>query len=111
MFGSCSTTSKLRSPSPRRNFRICGGFFDVPGARRRLDELDSLMSANSFWNNREQAQKLIEEANPLRGKIEPFLEAEKHLEDFRVMLELAEAEPPDHQLKLEQELERDTGKF
>lgn len=69
------------------------------------------MSLDSFWNNREQAQKAIDEANSLRGKIDPLLAAEKLLDDFRVMLELAEGEPPEAQAGHERELERDTTKF
>jgi peptide chain release factor 2 len=83
----------------------------VPGAQKRLGELNSLMAADGFWNNREQAQKLIEEASSLRGKIEPLIEAEKHLDDFKVMVELGEGEPPAAQAKVEQELERDIAKF
>jgi peptide chain release factor 2 len=69
------------------------------------------MAADNFWNNREQAQKLIEEANTLRGKTEPLLKAEKQLEDFHVMVELGEAEPADAQTKIQDELERDLSKF
>jgi peptide chain release factor 2 len=69
------------------------------------------MVADNFWNNREKAQTLIDEANSLRNKIEPLLQAEKHLEDFRVLLELGEAEPPAAQPKVRQELERDIAKF
>jgi peptide chain release factor 2 len=69
------------------------------------------MAADNFWNNREQAQKLIEEANTLRGKTEPLLKAEKQLEDFQVMVELGEAEPESAQEKIQQELERDLSKF
>ena len=69
------------------------------------------MAGETFWNNREQAQKLIDEANTLRGKIDPLLSAEKQLDDFRVMLELAEGEPPDAQTKHEAELNRDTAKL
>ena len=69
------------------------------------------MAADNFWGNREQAQKLIDESNSLRGRIDPLLEAEKHLADFRVMVELGQAEPPDAQLKVQQELERDVAKF
>jgi peptide chain release factor 2 len=76
-----------------------------------LSELNALMAGESFWNNREQAQKLIEESNSVRGKIEPLLKAEKELEDFRVMVELGEAEPESAQEKLQQELERDLGQF
>jgi peptide chain release factor 2 len=90
---------------------ICGGFFDVPGAQKRLGELNALMAADNFWNNREQAQKLIDEANALRGKVEPLLKAEKQLEDFQVMVELGEAEPAAAQAKVQKELEADLGKF
>jgi peptide chain release factor 2 len=69
------------------------------------------MAADNFWNNREQAQKLIEEANTLRGKTEPLLKAEKQLEDFHVMVELGEAEPAEAQTKIQNELEQDLSKF
>jgi peptide chain release factor 2 len=69
------------------------------------------MAADSFWNNREQAQKLIDEANSLRGKTEPLLKAEKQLEDFHVMVELGEAEPETAQAKIQEELESDLAKF
>ena len=69
------------------------------------------MAAESFWNNREQAQKLIDEANTLRGRVDPLIKAEKQLEDFQVMVELAEGEPEVQQAKHQQELERDLKKF
>jgi peptide chain release factor 2 len=83
----------------------------VPGAQKRLGELNALMAADNFWNNREQAQKLIEESNSLRGRIEPLLAAEKHLDDFRVMVELGQAEPPEAQPKVQQELQLEVSKF
>ena len=48
-------------------------------------------------------------ANGLRKKVDPLLKAERQLEDFRVMVELAEAEPASEQPKHERELERDTA--
>ncbi len=69
------------------------------------------MAAENFWNNREQAQKHIEEANSLRNRIEPLIKAEKHLEDFQVMVELGEGEPAEAQTKIQKELEADLKKF
>ena len=69
------------------------------------------MAAETFWNNREQAQKQIDEANALRSRVEPLLKAEKQVEDFQVMGELAEAEPAEAQLSLEKEIEADLAKF
>jgi len=83
----------------------------LPAAQKRLGELNALMAADNFWNNRDQAQKLIEESNTLRNKIEPLLKAEKQLEDFHVMVELGEAEPAPAQAKIQQELERDIAGF
>ena len=83
----------------------------MPAAQKRLGELNSLMAADNFWNNREKAQTLIDEANSLRNRIEPLLQAEKQLDDLRVMLELGEAEPAEAQAKVEQELAGDLAKF
>lgn len=69
------------------------------------------MSRETFWNNREQAQRLIEEANGIRRNLEPLEKAERQLDDLKVMLELAQAEPEAAQATLEAELERDTAAF
>ena len=69
------------------------------------------MARDTFWNNREQAQKLIDEANSLRKRIDPLLAAERQVEDLRVMVELAEGEPVAEQLKHHSELERDLAGF
>jgi peptide chain release factor 2 len=83
----------------------------VPGAQKRLSELDDLMAGESFWNNREKAQALIDEANGLRKKTEPLVKAEAQLEDFRMMLELAGGEPEAEQLQHEKDLDRDLAQF
>ena len=69
------------------------------------------MAAENFWNYREQAQKIIEESNNLRTKTEPLLKAEKQIDDFKVMVELGEAEPEKAQTQIQQELEQDLTKF
>jgi peptide chain release factor 2 len=79
--------------------------------QKRFTELNSLMADETFWNNREKAQGFIDEAGVIRNKIEPLQKFEKQLEDFRVMLELGEAEPAASQAKVEAELTRDLAKF
>ena len=69
------------------------------------------MAQENFWSNREKAQGFIDEANALRKKIEPLVKAERQLEDSRVMLELAEAEPEEVQAKYELDLDRDLASF
>ena len=83
----------------------------MPGAQKRLGEIDALMAADTFWSNQERAREIIAEANTLRERVEPLLKAEKKLEDFRVMVELGEAEPESAQGQLQEELERDLAVF
>ncbi|MBU6409257.1 MAG: peptide chain release factor 2 [Verrucomicrobia bacterium] len=86
-------------------------FLDVATAQKRLGELNGVMGGAGFWNNREAAQQTIDESNSLRGKIEPLLQAEKRIEDLRVMLELGEAEPAPAQEQIQRELDADLQNF
>ena len=69
------------------------------------------MAQDTFWNNREQAQKLIDEANVLRKRLDPLVKAEKQLEDFKVMVELGESEPEAGKAAVARDLERDLASF
>ncbi|MGH7940296.1 MAG: peptide chain release factor 2 [Limisphaerales bacterium] len=85
-------------------------FLDVAAAQKRAGELNTLMAEEGFWNNRERAQQIIDESNSLRNKIEPLLDAEKQLADFRDLVELGQGEPEAAQLQLQAELDRDVVK-
>jgi peptide chain release factor 2 len=79
--------------------------------QKRFGELNSLMADENFWNNREKAQGFIDEAGVIRNKLEPLQKFEKQLDDFRVMVELAEAEPAASQAQIEAEITRDLVPF
>ena len=83
----------------------------MPALQKRQGELDVLMAGENFWNNREQAQKLIEEGGSLRRKVDPLLQLEKQLEDLKVMVELGEAEPEERQGAVLKELGPEAGAF
>jgi peptide chain release factor 2 len=69
------------------------------------------MAKETFWNSREQAQKLIDEANTIRKRVDPLLQAERQFDDLRVLVELAEAEPEAEQPQHQQAAERDLAAF
>ncbi|HEY3861612.1 MAG TPA: peptide chain release factor 2 [Verrucomicrobiae bacterium] len=102
---------KVELPAAAEKIAHLRRFLDLPGAQKRLAELDSLMAQEDFWNNREKAQGLIDEANSLRKKTEPILKAERQSEDFKAMLELVQEEPPAEQQKHEVEMERELAQF
>ena len=47
------------------------------------------MSAAGFWDNKEAAQKAVEETNEVRGKVEPFRALSGRIDDMEVMIEIA----------------------
>lgn len=90
---------------------ISGGIFDVSKLNTRLSELESQMTREDFWDNREKAQKLVAEVSSIRGKLDPLKQADKDLDDLQVMVELAEAEPDAAQASLAAEISAELDQF
>ena len=67
-----------------------GGFFDEPTAKERLKQLEAQMAEPAFWENKNQAQAVIEEASSLRNRLEPFEVLGRQLKDLPVLAEIAE---------------------
>lgn len=83
----------------------------MPAVTKRLGELESLTASSNFWDNNENARKVLDEQSTLRKRIDPLFEAEKKLEDLKVMVELCEAEPEAAQLKHQKELDAEGAAF
>ena len=69
------------------------------------------MARDTFWDNREQAQKLIDESNAIRRKTDPVLAADRQAHDLRETLEIIELEAGDAQVPLAAQFERDLATF
>jgi len=85
-------TQTLRIPLTRlkREPVAFGGFFDVDNKRLKIAELDAAMAAQNFWDNRENAQKIISEATWLKGVVSPQIAFSKKVEDLKALCELLE---------------------
>ncbi|MBS0659314.1 MAG: peptide chain release factor 2 [Verrucomicrobia bacterium] len=68
-------------------------YLDLPKLESRLSELESAMAEPGFWDKKEQAQKQVEEVSQLKGKIGPFHEIARAVEDVEVLKLLADEEP------------------
>ncbi len=69
------------------------------------------MTKDNFWDNHEQAQKLIGESNDIRRKADPVLAAERQVRDLIETLELITLEPEEAHPPLIATFERDLEKF
>jgi len=69
---------------------IFGGIFDGDTKKKRIAKLEALMSEPTFWDDQAAAQKVIAEANRLKGAINPSEAFCAELEDLQAMLELVD---------------------
>ncbi|WP_443111881.1 peptide chain release factor 2 [Alicyclobacillus sp. ALC3] len=85
------TFGELRSTLQTMAQRLAdiGRSLDVPGKERRLAALDERMSAPTFWDDQNGAQKVIDEANGLRSIVDRMKALQAAQEDLEVTLELA----------------------
>lgn len=76
-----------------------------------MAEIEKSMSADNFWDDRENAQKFVEEASALRKRIDPYRKAVNQLADLQGMVELGAEEDEAIQSDLAEELSVDTDRF
>ena len=73
-----------------RELNNSGGFFDVPARRDELSVIETQASAPDFWNNQEQAQKLLQQRSRLEQKIDRQERFVSQVADAGVLFEFAE---------------------
>ncbi len=62
--------------------------FDPAGVKEALEELDRQMQAEGFWENNEQAQKVIRRHHVLKSKHTTYVSLKEEIEELEIMLEL-----------------------
>ncbi|MDV2582858.1 peptide chain release factor 2 [Alkalibacillus haloalkaliphilus] len=71
------------------NFR---GSLDLDGYRNRLNELEQMMTEPNFWDDQQNAQKVINESKSLKELVQNFDHNEEALENLEVSFELVKEE-------------------
>ena len=66
---------------------------DLEGRKKRIDEIDEIISAPDFWNNPEGGQAIMQEKKRLESKVDKYNALAGKMEDLEVMIELAKEEP------------------
>ncbi len=66
--------------------------FDLAGLKGRIEKLDEETQKSGFWDDHENAQKVMKEKKSIENRIREYEELEGELEDIEVLLSLAEEE-------------------
>ena len=67
-----------------------GGVFDPDAIDKSIKEKELLTQASDFWDNHEEAEKVMAQIRKLKNRIEPWKRILKDLDDLETMYELAE---------------------
>ncbi len=66
--------------------------FDVAGIENKLEDMNVKVEVEGFWDNVEQAQKLLKEKKGLENKLEHFRGLQQELSDIELLIDMAEEE-------------------
>ena len=91
----------MRSPA-------LGGLFDLDALNESISINESKMAEPGFWDHQETAQKLIDENNQLKTKVDSYESLTSQLDDIQVAIELLEEAPDD---EMQAEVEQDYAKL
>lgn len=82
-----------------------GGFFDVDGKALKLNEFNNQINEPTFWNDKENAEKIIEESNVLRRNVEQILKLRAKIDENIEMVSLLLISPDEEMMgAIEEEL-------
>lgn len=65
---------------------------DLEGRKKRIAEIDAIISAPDFWNNPEGGQAIMQEKKRLESKVDHYNSLTGKMDDLEVMIELAKEE-------------------
>lgn len=88
-----------------------GGFFDAPKKRAELEKLEAQIAEPDFWNDQQQAQRIVQQRSRLERSIQRQEAFESGVSDAEVLFEFAESDESSVQelQNLIARLEREVG--
>ena len=67
----------------------CGGRFDLEKRLSDIEELEKLSAGGAFWDDQQQAQKLLKQLSDHRSWVEAYRKVERGLNDLIALHEMA----------------------
>ncbi len=75
-----------------KDWKICGGIFDIDKKKSRIQELEKSSNDPDFWQNNEKAQNILKELNELKEIVDAWDGSYDQNNDSLTMLKMAEEE-------------------
>lgn len=78
--------------------------FDSASREAEIDKLEQRTSEPGFWDDSQEAQRVLQELNQLKNAVEPLRELQSRIADLEILAELAEEGTDEDILEVEREL-------
>jgi peptide chain release factor 2 len=89
----------------------CGGLFDVERREAEITKLDGLSTGGGFWDDQQQAQKVLKQLSDHRSWTEAYYKAKNGLADLEALAEMAAADGGFSEAELDTEYQRYLKEF
>lgn len=104
----CSNHKKTNSNRSTKEFNKFGGIFDLDNKIIELEQKDKLTHEPNFWDDQNNARKVLQEIANLKEWIDTYNNLKKYYEDIETLIELAELE---EQIELTTEIDLELNKL
>lgn len=84
-----------------------GIHFDIAGAKLKAEELEKKSAKPDFWNDMEEAQKVLQKIKQLKNKIKSFEDIKNKYDDLMTLIEIGNEEDDDSVLKEVRQLSKE----
>ena len=85
----------------KKKSKTLGGLFDLDALDEKISENEVKMAQPNFWDDSEQAQKLIDENNALKTKFDNFKLLKDATEELSILADMVKEAPQDQELQQE----------
>ncbi|MGB2705757.1 MAG: peptide chain release factor 2 [Candidatus Omnitrophota bacterium] len=97
---------KLELQKLEKRLSTLGGYLDLEKSREKIKNLEEEISKESFWRDREKANKTLKELKRLKQSIGPFTRLSSELNEIKELLAVTEAEDKSSLSHLNEEVKK-----
>ncbi len=87
--GQCQPKSNRPSTSKKKNSTILRSIFDLETTELRLQEIESIISKDGFWDNPDGSKTFLKERALITDRLDRFHHLAKSIEENEMLLEMA----------------------
>ncbi|MCX7965759.1 MAG: peptide chain release factor 2 [Syntrophorhabdaceae bacterium] len=90
---------KQKIDALKERIDILRGYLDLSSIQKKISELDSEISKESFWNDQIKAQAILKERSSLSEEIDRWYKKEAELEEIEILFDIAKTTEDQNDIK------------